>query len=340
MRARCTRRRPPWPKSWMIQRTPDLPTVSTACARRGCRRNEASLKAACGSGCDARRLSAGRSIRACGVLCSGQSARAIRADVISQGGLALAFRLEHEPLATPVERRTSAARSRGGRRRAIRHSCWSEQATTHQRVSPPSQRKGTKTQEFGLEKQMPPPVLSHINGRVAADYPGVSGRPRRRARGAPHCRASYAARSQALPRERNGRQTRAQTAEIEEPGVCAGASALDGSAHFRSASSHWTSSASTAGAVVEPRAVALRAYWRGFGPTSACPICSLNWRNASAGSVATAVQADWAHRLETAAASTTAGSQRQSAPQRNAGPRFCGGLGRAGLPPLKTCSPA
>ena len=32
--------------------------------KAGCRRNEASLKAACGSGCDARRLSTGRSIRA------------------------------------------------------------------------------------------------------------------------------------------------------------------------------------------------------------------------------------------------------------------------------------
>ena len=36
----------------------------SASARRGCRRNEASLKAVCGTGCDARRLSTGRSIRA------------------------------------------------------------------------------------------------------------------------------------------------------------------------------------------------------------------------------------------------------------------------------------
>jgi hypothetical protein len=35
-----------------------------ACPRRGCRRSEASLWAACGSGCDAPRLSTGRSIRA------------------------------------------------------------------------------------------------------------------------------------------------------------------------------------------------------------------------------------------------------------------------------------
>ena len=41
-----------------------FPNCSRAIARRGCRRNEASLKAACGSGCDARRLSTGRSIRA------------------------------------------------------------------------------------------------------------------------------------------------------------------------------------------------------------------------------------------------------------------------------------
>ena len=37
---------------------------TTASARRGCQRNEASLKAACGSGCDARSLSTGRFIRA------------------------------------------------------------------------------------------------------------------------------------------------------------------------------------------------------------------------------------------------------------------------------------
>jgi hypothetical protein len=43
---------------------PSLSPFSTACARRGCRKNEASQKAACGSGCDARRLSTGRSIRA------------------------------------------------------------------------------------------------------------------------------------------------------------------------------------------------------------------------------------------------------------------------------------
>ena len=41
-----------------------LERISKACAKRGCRRNEASLKAGCESGCDARRLSTGRSIRA------------------------------------------------------------------------------------------------------------------------------------------------------------------------------------------------------------------------------------------------------------------------------------
>ena len=45
-------------------RTNSCRSFSMPCARRGCRRNEASLKAACWSGCDARRLSTGRSIRA------------------------------------------------------------------------------------------------------------------------------------------------------------------------------------------------------------------------------------------------------------------------------------
>ena len=80
-----------------------------------------------------------------------------------------------------------------GRRRGTLNSCGGEPTSTHQRGSPPSQRKGTKTQEFGLEKQTPPLVLSHIDGRVAADYAGGSRRPRRRARGAPQSRASHAA---------------------------------------------------------------------------------------------------------------------------------------------------
>ena len=42
---------------------PSSSPFSKACARRDCRRNEAKLKAACGSGCNARRLSTGRSIR-------------------------------------------------------------------------------------------------------------------------------------------------------------------------------------------------------------------------------------------------------------------------------------
>jgi hypothetical protein len=53
--------------------------------RRGCRRNEASLKAACGSGCDARRLSTGGSIRAEGYYAGGQSVRAIRRRVRLRG---------------------------------------------------------------------------------------------------------------------------------------------------------------------------------------------------------------------------------------------------------------
>ena len=51
------------------ERRPDVSGRGGAHSRRpaqgrACRRNEASLKAACGSGCDARRLSTGRSIRA------------------------------------------------------------------------------------------------------------------------------------------------------------------------------------------------------------------------------------------------------------------------------------
>jgi hypothetical protein len=46
-----------------------------ACASLECRRNEASLKAASGSGCDARRLSTGRSIRAWRTLCGRQMVR-------------------------------------------------------------------------------------------------------------------------------------------------------------------------------------------------------------------------------------------------------------------------
>ena len=64
---RCPTTRPIWPR---------LSAFSKACARRGCRRDEASLKAACGSGCDARRLSTGRSIRAWRTLCRPQRAPA------------------------------------------------------------------------------------------------------------------------------------------------------------------------------------------------------------------------------------------------------------------------
>jgi hypothetical protein len=41
-----------------------LSAISKACAKRRCLRNEASLKAICGRGCDACRLSTGWSIRA------------------------------------------------------------------------------------------------------------------------------------------------------------------------------------------------------------------------------------------------------------------------------------
>jgi hypothetical protein len=47
-----------------LNTSPIFRPCSTASARRDCRRNEASLKAARGNGCDARRLSSGRSIRA------------------------------------------------------------------------------------------------------------------------------------------------------------------------------------------------------------------------------------------------------------------------------------
>ena len=58
---------------WLTGHAPNISRpCSTACARRGCRRNEASLKAACGSGCDARRLSTGGSIRVGGALCRPQ----------------------------------------------------------------------------------------------------------------------------------------------------------------------------------------------------------------------------------------------------------------------------
>ena len=60
-------------------------TCSTACARRGCRRNEASLKAACWSGRDARRLSTA-GLSALEGHYEGRSGRAIRADAIRQRG--------------------------------------------------------------------------------------------------------------------------------------------------------------------------------------------------------------------------------------------------------------
>ena len=54
-----------------------FPNCLRAIGRRDCRKNEASLKEACGSGCDAGRLSTGRFIRAA-ALCEGQSAHAMR----------------------------------------------------------------------------------------------------------------------------------------------------------------------------------------------------------------------------------------------------------------------
>jgi hypothetical protein len=56
---------------WMKEHTPNLPAVFDGLRKAGCRRNEASLKAASGSGCgcDARRFSTGRSIRAWRTLC-------------------------------------------------------------------------------------------------------------------------------------------------------------------------------------------------------------------------------------------------------------------------------
>jgi hypothetical protein len=35
MRARSTRRRPPWPKRWMIEHTPNLPTVFDGLRKAG-----------------------------------------------------------------------------------------------------------------------------------------------------------------------------------------------------------------------------------------------------------------------------------------------------------------
>jgi hypothetical protein len=112
------------------------------------------------------------------------------------------------------------------------------------------------------------------------------------------------------------------------------------SAHTRSASSHWTSSASTAGAVVEPRAVALRAYWRGFGADIALPDLPMELAQCER-RIRREMQFKLIGRiaLRQSPQAPQLGAQRQSAPQRNAGSRFCGGLGRAGLHPLKTCSP-
>ena len=64
---------PIWPRGATTRRIwPSLSPFSKACARRGCRRNEAKLKTACGSGCDARRLPTGRTIRAWSILSRGE----------------------------------------------------------------------------------------------------------------------------------------------------------------------------------------------------------------------------------------------------------------------------
>jgi pentatricopeptide repeat protein len=62
--AEARSRNPELTVKWVKEHGPNLPALFDGLRRAGCRRSELKVKAACGSGCDARGLSTGRSIRA------------------------------------------------------------------------------------------------------------------------------------------------------------------------------------------------------------------------------------------------------------------------------------